>query len=126
MSSATTDFQSTELHRTVYGTKQMNIIDDGPEHFSEQAINLIRATEDVWLEIMDVHHAESFEQAKNFGNSCILNKRIAAEVKDLGAAVPVWDGVSKIIGAAHKEIELLEEVLWIEKRCSVKWESRRN
>lgn len=38
---------------------------------------------------MDVHHAESFEQAKNFGNSCILNKRIAAEVKDLGAAVPV-------------------------------------
>lgn len=47
MSSATTDFQSTELHRTVYGTKQMNIIDDGPEHFSEQAINLIRATEDV-------------------------------------------------------------------------------
>ena len=116
--STTAGFQPTELRTTEYITNRMKIIDDGPGVLSDQAINWIRATEDVQLEIIDANLSESLEQAEKFAKICDLNESLAAKVKDLEATEPVRDGPSRELAAAQREIEELEEKLQIEKRRS--------
>jgi hypothetical protein len=58
----------------------MKIIDDGPGVLSEQAINWIRATKDVQLEIIDANLSESLEKAEKFAKIRDLNKSLAAKV----------------------------------------------
>jgi hypothetical protein len=87
--STTAGFQSTELSTTEYITNRMKIIDAGPGVLSNQAINWIRATEDVQLEIIDANLSESLEQAEKFAKICDLNESLAAKVKDLEATEPV-------------------------------------
>jgi hypothetical protein len=94
----------------------MKIIDDSPGVMSDQAINWIRATEDVQLEIIDANLSESLEQAEKFPKICDLNESLAAKVKDLEATEPVQDGPSRELAAAQREIEKLEAELQIEKR----------
>jgi hypothetical protein len=60
----------------------MKIIDDAPRLLSDQAINRIRATEDVQLEIIDANLSESLKQAEKFAKTCHLNVSLAAKVKD--------------------------------------------
>ena len=122
--STTAGFQPTELRTTEYITNRMKIIDDGPGVLSDQAINWIRATEDVQLEIIDANLSESLEQAEKFAKICDLNESLAAKVKDLEATEPVRDGPSRELAAAQREIEELEEELQIEKRRSAKLERR--
>jgi hypothetical protein len=93
----------------------MKIIDDGPGVLSDQAINWIRATEDVQLEIINANLSESLEQAEKFAKICDLNKSLAAKVKDLEETEPVRDGLSRELAAAQREIEELEEELQVEK-----------
>jgi len=87
--STTGGFQPTELRTTEYITNRMKIIDDGPGVLSDQAINWIRATEDVQLEIIDANISESLEQAEKFAKICDLNASLAAIVKDLEATEAV-------------------------------------
>jgi len=87
----------------------MKIIDDSPGVLSHQAINWIRATEDVQLEIIDGNLSESVEQAEKFTKICDVKESLAAEVKDWEATEPVRDGPSREIEAAKREIEELEE-----------------
>jgi len=122
--SATAGFQPTELRTTEYVTNRMKVIDNGPGHLSDQAINWIRATEDVQLEIINAHLSESLGQAKKFAKICDLNESLAAKVKDLEATEPVQDRPSRELAAAQQEIEELEEELQIEKRRSAKLERR--
>jgi len=94
MTSTTVGFQPTELRTTEYITTRMNIIDDSPGVLSDQAINWIRATEDVQLEIIDANLSESLEHAEEFAKICDLNESLATEVRDLEvvlATVPFSD-----------------------------------
>jgi len=120
--STTAGFQPTELRTIESITNRMKIIDDGPGVLSDQAINWIRAMEDVQLEIIDANLSESVEQAEKFAKICDLSESSAAKVKDLEATVPVRDGPSRELAAAQREIEQLEEELQIEKRQSAKLE----
>jgi len=122
--SATAGFQSTELGPTEYVTNRMKVIDDGPGPLSDQAINRIRATEDVQLEIIDANLYKSHEQAEKFAMICDLNESLTAKVKDLEDTEPVQDGPSRELAAAKQEIKELNKELQIEKRRSAKLESR--
>jgi len=102
----------------------MKIINDGPDVLLDQAINWIRATEDVQLEIIEANLSESLEQAEKFATICHINKSFAAKVTDLEATEPVRDGLSRELEATQRELEELEEELPIEKRRSDKWERR--
>jgi len=90
--STTAGFQPTELSTTEYITNRMKIIDNSPGVLSDQAINWIRATEDVQLEIIDANLSESLEQAEKFVKICNLNGSFAPKVKDLEATKLVRDG----------------------------------
>jgi len=114
--STTVGFQPTELPTTEYITNRMKIIDDGPGVLSDQAINWIRATEDIQLEIIDVDLSKSLEQTEKFAKICDLNESLAAKVKNLEATEPVRDGPGRELVAAQRAIEELEEELQIEKR----------
>ena len=57
--STTVCFQPTELRTTEYITNRMKIIDDSPGVLSDEAINWIRATEDIQLEIIDANLSKS-------------------------------------------------------------------
>jgi hypothetical protein len=120
---ATAGFEPAELRTAEYVTERKKIIDDGPGHLSDQAINWIKATEDVQLEIIDAGLSESLEQAEKFSKVCELNESLAAKVKELEAAEPV-QGPNKELAAAHQEIDELEEELRIEKRRTAKLERR--
>jgi hypothetical protein len=120
--STTVGFQFTGLRTTEYITNRMKIIDNGPGVWSFKAINLIRATEDIQLEITDANLSESLEQAEKFAKICDLNESLAPKVKDLEATEPVRDSPSRELGAAHQDIEELEEELQIKKRQSAKLE----
>ena len=122
--SATTGFQSTELRSTEYVTNQMKVIDGSPGHLPDQAINWIRATEDVQLEVMDANLSERVEQAKKFAKICDLNESLAAKVRDLEGTEPFQVGPSREFAATRQEIEQLEEELHIEKRRSAMLERR--
>ena len=115
-------FPPTELRTTEYITNLMTIIDDGPGVLSDHAINWIRATEDVQLEIFDANLSESLEQAEIFGKICDLNESLAAKVKDLEATEPVRDGLSKKSEATQREIDEFDKELQIEKCRSAKLE----
>ena len=114
--STTVGFQPTEHRTTEYISNQMKIIDDGPGVFPDQAINCIRATEDVQFEIIDANLSKSLEQAEKFAKICDLNFSLAAKVKDLKATEPVRDVRSREFAAGQREIGELEEELWIENR----------
>jgi len=120
--STTVGFQPTELRTTEYITNRMKIIDDGPGVLSDQAINWIRATEDIQLEIIDPNLSESYEQSEKFATICDLNESLAATVEDLEATEPVQDGPSRQSVAAQQDIEELEAELQIEKHRSAKLE----
>jgi len=122
--STTAGFQPTDLRTTEYITNQMKIIDDSPGVLSDQAINWIRATEDIQLQIIDANLSESLEQAEKFIKIFDLNENLAAKVKDLEATEPVRDGPSRELATAQWEFEDLEEELQILKRRSVKLERR--
>jgi hypothetical protein len=111
----TAGFEPAELRTAEYFTKRKKVIDDGPEHLLDQAINWIKATEDVQLEIINAGLSESLEQAEKFSKVCELNESLAAKVKELEAAESV-QGPNKELAAAHQEIDELEEELRIEKR----------
>jgi len=81
--STTAGFQPTERHTTEYITHQIKIIDDGPGVLSDQAINWIRAVEDVQLEIIDANLCESLEQAEKFTKICDHNENLATKVKGM-------------------------------------------
>jgi len=83
----------------------MKVINDGPELFSGQAINWIRVTEVVQLEINDANLSECHERAEKFAKICNLNESLAAKPKDLEADEPVQDGPSRELAAAQQEIE---------------------
>jgi len=78
----------------------MKIIDDGPGVLSYQAIDWIRATEDVQLEILDANLSESLEQAEKFTKICNLNESLPVKVKDMEATEPIRDGPSRELAAA--------------------------
>jgi len=120
--SATMGFQPTELGTTEYITNQMKVIVDGPRLLSDQAINWIRATEDIQLEMIDANLCENLEDAEKFAKTCDLNESLAAKVKDLEDAEPIQDSPSRELAAAQQEIEELEEELQIEKCRSAKLE----
>jgi len=122
--STTAGFQPTDLRTTEYITNQMKIIDDSPGVLSDQAMNWIRATEDIQLEIIDANLSDSLEQAEKFTKICDLNQSLAARVKDLEATEPVRDGPRRELATAQREIEELEEQLQIDKRRSAKLERR--
>jgi len=73
----------------------MKVMDDGPGVLSDQAINSIRGTENVQLEIIEDNPFKSLEQAEKFAKIYDLNKFLASEFKDLEAAEPVRDGPSR-------------------------------
>jgi len=102
----------------------MQVINNGPGLLSDHAINWIIATRDVQLEIIDRNLSESLEEAEKFAKICKLNKSFATKVKDLEAAEPVQDGLSRELVAAQQELEELEEKLLIGKHCSAKLETR--
>jgi predicted RNase H-like nuclease (RuvC/YqgF family) len=102
----------------------MKVIENGPGHLSDQAINWIRATEDVQLEIIDANLSESLEEAEKFAKICDHNESLAAKVKVLEDTEPVQDGPSRELAAAQQEIEELEEELQIKKHRSAKLERR--
>ncbi|KAF8246992.1 hypothetical protein K440DRAFT_644312 [Wilcoxina mikolae CBS 423.85] len=108
--SVTADFQPVELRTEEYVTKQQKIIAEGPAPLSDQAINWIKATEDVQLEIIDADLSESLKQVEIFAKICDLNECSAAKVKDLEAAEPVQD-TNNELAAAHQDIDELEEEL---------------
>jgi len=113
--STTAGFRPTERRTTEYITNRMNNIHDGTGVLSDQAINSIRATEDVQLEIIDANLSESLEHAEKFAKFCDLNESLAAKVKNLEATVPVRNGPSREFAAAQQDIEELAEELHIKK-----------
>jgi len=102
--SATAGFQSTELCRTEYVTKWMKVIDDGPGDLSDQAINWIRATENVQVKIINANLSEMLVLAEKFAKICNLNESFATEVKDMKSTNPVLDGPSRELAATQQEI----------------------
>ena len=107
--STSVGLQPTELCTTEYITNRMKIIDDSPGVLSDQAINWIRATEDVQLEIIDANLSESLEQAEKFAKICNLNESLSAKVEDLEVSEPFRDGPSWASAAAQLNNEQLEE-----------------
>jgi len=87
---------------------------------SNKAINWIRATEDVQLEIIIANLSERVEPAEKFAKICDLNESLAAKVKDFEATEPVQDYPARELAAAQQDIEELVEELQIEKRRSAK------
>jgi len=120
----TAGFQPTEHRTTEYVTNRMKAIEDGPGLLSDQAINWIRATEDVQQQIIDSNLSESLEQAEKFAKICDLNESLAANVNDLEATEHVQDGLSRELVAPQQEIEVLEEDVPIEKCWCGKVERR--
>jgi len=100
----------------------MKVIENGPGLLSDQAINWIRATVDVQLEIINANLSENHKQSEKFAKICDLHASWAAKVKNFEAAEPIQDGLSKEWAAAHIEIEKSEEELRIKKCCSAKLE----
>ena len=98
----------------------MKVIDDAPRFLSDQAINGIRATENVHLDIIDANLPESLEKAEKFAKICDLNGNLGAKVKEMEATGPVQEGPSRELAAAQQEIQELEEELQIKKRWSAK------
>jgi len=98
------------------------LIDDSPGVLSDEAINWIRATEDIQLEMTDANPSESIEQAEKIAIIWNLNESLAGKVKDLVGTEPVRDGLSGESAAAQQEIEEFEDELQIEKHRSAKWE----
>ena len=76
--STTTVFQPTELRTTEYVTNRLKVISNGPGVLSDQAIDRIRATEDVPLEIIDANLSVILEQAEKFAKIHDLNESWAA------------------------------------------------
>jgi len=120
--STTAGFQPTELCTTEYITNRMKLIDESPGVLSNQALNGIRATEEVQSEIIDANLSERLEPAEKIAKICDVNEWLAAKVKDLEATEPVQDGPSRDLVAAQREIEELDGELQIEKRRSAKLE----
>jgi hypothetical protein len=87
----------------------MMIIDHGPGVISDPAINWIKATEDVQLEIIDGKVSERHEQSEIFANICNINESWAAEIKDVDATEPFRDGPNMKLAAAQRDIGQLEE-----------------
>jgi len=102
----------------------MKDINDRPGVLSDQAINWIRATEDIQLEITDANLSESLEQAEKFAKICDLNESFTSKVKDLEATEPFQDGPRRELAATQQEIEELEDELQIVKHQSAKFERR--
>jgi hypothetical protein len=102
----------------------MKVMDEGPGVLSDQALNWIRAPEDVQSEIIDANLSESVEHAVKFGKICDLIESLAAKVKELEATEPVQDGPSRELPAAQHEIEVFEDELQIEICRSAMLESR--
>lgn len=100
----------------------MKVIEDGPGLWSDQAIDWIRAMEDVQLEIIDANRSESFEHAEKFAKIGDLNEGLAAKVKNMEASEPIQDSPSREFTATQQDIEVLEEELQIEKHRSAKYE----
>ncbi|KAF8245717.1 hypothetical protein K440DRAFT_645680 [Wilcoxina mikolae CBS 423.85] len=61
MTSATAGLQSDELRIAEYITGWQTVMNDGPEYLSNQAVNWIRDTEEVDLEIIDTALSESLK-----------------------------------------------------------------
>jgi len=118
--SPTACIQPTGLRTTEYVTNRMKVIDDAPRFLSDQAINGIRATENVHLDIIDANLPESLEKAEKFAKICDLNGNLGAKVKEMEATGPVQEGPSRELAAAQQEIQELEEELQIKKRWSAK------
>jgi hypothetical protein len=97
--SATVGFQPTELRTTEYVTNRMKVIDDGPGLLCDDVINCTRATENVKLIISDANLFNSLERAEKFAEICVLNKSLAAKVKNLEATGPIQEGPSKELAA---------------------------
>jgi hypothetical protein len=75
-------FEPAEPRSAEYVTTRKKIIDDGPGHLSDQAINWIKATEDVQLEIIDAGLSESLKRAEKFAKICDLNESLAAKSRN--------------------------------------------
>jgi len=120
--STTAGFQPTKLHTTEYITNQLKITDDGPGVWSDQAIDWIRATEDVQLEIIDGNLSELLEHAKKCAKICDLNESLATMVQSLEGTEPVRCALSRELAAAQRDIEEMQEELQIENRQSAKLE----
>jgi hypothetical protein len=78
----------------------------------------MRATEDIQQEIINTNLSKCLKQAETFAQLCNLNQSLAARVKDLKAAEPVQDGLSRELVAAQQVIKDLEEELQIKKHHS--------
>jgi hypothetical protein len=66
----------------------------------DQSINWIKATDDVYLEIINAVLLESLAQAEKFAKICDLNASLAAKVNELEAAESV-QGANKELEAVH-------------------------
>jgi chromosome segregation ATPase len=118
-----TGIETGALHMGEYSTKQKTVIDDGPGHLSDKAMNCIKAAEDAQHQITNAGLSESLEQAENFTKMCDINNSLAAKVKELEAAEPI-QGPNNELEAAHQEIDELREELQIDMRHSAKLERR--
>jgi hypothetical protein len=117
-------YQPTELRTTESITNQMMVIDKDPGDLSNQAINWIRATEDVQFAIGDDNLSERIVQGVNFGKICDPNDRLAAIFKDLEATEPVRDGPARSIASPRHNNEKWQDKLQIKKCRSTKFERR--
>jgi hypothetical protein len=104
----------------------MKVKNNGPKLIWYQAINLIRVTEDVEVEIIDVKLFDRLEYAEKFSNVWHLKEGLAAKVEDLEATGSAQVGLSRELAAAQQEIGALEEALQIEKCWYAKSHSRLN
>lgn len=94
--------------------------------FPDQAINLIRAMEDIQLEIVDANLSESHEQAETFAKIPDLNECLDNKVKDREGADLIQDGPRKEWMATQQEVENMEDELQITKHLSAKLERSLN
>jgi len=67
----------------------MNIIYDDLRPLPDQAMNCIRAMQDIELEITNDILSQSIEKVGEFTIICDLNQGLATNVKDFEAAEPV-------------------------------------
>jgi len=91
MTSKTVGFPLTELCTTQYVRKWTNIIDRSSGLLSDRAINWIRVTENIQLDIPNSNLLISLEKDEKFNKICDLNKSFATEVTVLEAAEAVQD-----------------------------------
>ncbi|KAF8241388.1 hypothetical protein K440DRAFT_643711 [Wilcoxina mikolae CBS 423.85] len=92
--SATTGFQTAELRTEEYVAKRQIIIADGPGPLSDQAINWIKAREDVQLEMIDAGLCE-----QRVGGSSPRNRRVGGRASDREASLCQ-------IGEAAREVQV--------------------